>query len=255
MLKTGERSSVVIGGKLATDVFSEEVRLRSKIEVMGHSLKVVGIMEEIGNTQDDTGIMIDIDFLQEITNSSDEITMIFGSVFSNPEETAQKINDKMDDVYNNDIFDVQTVEQLADQISSVFSIISVVFLGIASISLIVAGIGIMNTMLMTVIERTKEIGIMKAIGATNKRILVIFLTESAIVGILGGAVGVGIGYLLSIAFTSVGSSFIGISMNVTIEPLLVAGAIGFSAFVGMISGTYPAYRASQLDPVDALRYE
>ncbi|MAH42271.1 hypothetical protein CL614_00900 [archaeon] len=255
MLKTGERSSVVIGGKLATDVFSEEVRLRSKIEVMGHSLKVVGIMEEIGNTQDDTGIMIDIDFLQEITNSSDEITMIFGSVFSNPEETAQKIDDKMDDVYNNDIFDVQTVEQLADQISSVFSIISVVFLGIASISLIVAGIGIMNTMLMTVIERTKEIGIMKAIGATNKRILVIFLTESAIVGILGGAVGVGIGYLLSIAFTSVGSSFIGISMNVTIDPLLVAGAIGFSAFVGMISGTYPAYRASQLDPVDALRYE
>ncbi len=255
LLKSGERSSVVIGSQVADGVFSKEIRLRSKIEVLGHQVRVVGIMKTIGNTQDDTGIMMDIDFLQEITNSSDEITMIFGSAFSNPEEVAQDINDKLDDIYNNDVFDVQTVEQLAAQINSIFAIISIVFLGIASISLIVAGIGIMNTMLMTVIERTREIGIMKAIGATNKRILIIFLTESAIVGIFGGAIGVILGYLLSAGFTAAATSFIGIAMKVSLDPLLIGGAIGFSALVGMVSGTYPAYRASRLDPVDALRYE
>ncbi len=255
MIKTGERSSIVIGSKIATDIFSKEIRLRSKLSILGHDVRVVGIMESTGNTQDDTGILMDISFLQEITNSSDEITFIFGNVFSNPEEVAQDIEDKLNDVYNNEVFEVQTVEQLVEQINSIFSIISIVFLGIASISLVVAGIGIMNTMLMTVIERTKEIGIMKAIGATNKRILIIFLTESAIVGIFGGAIGVAIGYLLSGSFTAIGSSFIGVALKISIDPLLVAGAIGFSALVGMISGTYPAYRASQLDPVDALRYE
>lgn len=255
VLKTGESSSVVIGAKVAKDVFGKEIRLRTTLNIFGNDVKVVGILKATGNTQDDDAVLMDISYLQEITNSSDQISFVFGTVYSDPAGTAQRVQDTLNKVYKDDVFSVTTVEQLSRQIASIFGIISIVLLGIASISLLVAGIGIMNTMLMSVIERTREIGVMKAIGATNNRILLLFLTESAFVGIIGGAVGVVLGYLFANAFATIGSAIIGSVMVITIDPILVVGAIAFSAVVGVVSGTYPAYRASRLDPVDALRYE
>ena len=132
---------------------------------------------------------------------------------------------------------------------------TIVLLGIASISLIVSGFGIVNTMLMTVIERTKEIGTMKAIGATNNFIIKLFLIESGIIGLLGGILGSIVGFLVSFLITKSSFEFLGISLDVSFDPFLMIGAITFSTIIGMISGTYPAYRASKLNPVEALRYE
>jgi len=134
-----------------------------------------------------------------------------------------------------------------------------VFLGaIAAISLLVGGIGIANTMFTSVLEKTKEIGIMKSIGAKNKDILAIFLINSGLIGLVGGVGGIIIGIFGSVyvgSFLASGNGMMrGLSNTAITLPLLV-GALGFSLIIGVIAGIIPAYRASRLSPVDALRYE
>jgi len=138
----------------------------------------------------------------------------------------------------------------------VLDIVQAVLVGIAAISLLVGGIGIMNTMYTSVVERTKEIGIMKAIGARNEDILYIFLFEAGLLGLVGGLIGVIIGFGLSkgaeyIATISLGTNLLQASVDIW----LVLGALLFSFVVGIASGVLPAYQASKLKPVDALRYE
>ncbi len=127
--------------------------------------------------------------------------------------------------------------------------------GIASISIVVGGVIIMNTMLMSVFERTQEIGILKATGAKQKTILILFLAESGFVGLLGGVLGFLVGASLSIVIEVIGKTYVGSMFQTKITPELVIGAVMFSFFVGAISGLYPAWQASKLDPIDALRYE
>ena len=141
------------------------------------------------------------------------------------------------------------------------------FLGaIAAISLIVGAVGIANTMFTSVLEKTKEIGIMKAIGAQNKDIMIIFLLNSGLIGLIGGIGGVMLGFFASTAISSLGGistttigagrGFLGgFGSSTYVSPELIIGALIFSILIGMIAGAIPAYRASKLNPVDALRYE
>ncbi|MDZ4256245.1 MAG: FtsX-like permease family protein, partial [archaeon] len=147
---------------------------------------------------------------------------------------------------------VATQEQLLGQISQFLGLIQLVLGGIASISLLVGGIGIMNTMIMAVLERTAEIGVMKAVGATNALVLSIFLMEAGFIGAIGGALGVLLGYALAFLVGHISTSS-GLALNVVADPLLMAGAILFAMLVGMLSGLIPARRAAMLDPVIALR--
>jgi putative ABC transport system permease protein len=133
-----------------------------------------------------------------------------------------------------------------------------IFLGsIAAISLLVGAIGIANTMFTSVLEKTKEIGIMKAIGAKNKDILMIFLLNSGLIGLVGGIGGIVLGIFGSGLISSMTSTESGMNMfsNTAITPQLLIFALFFSVIIGMISGIIPAYRASKLNPVDALRNE
>ena len=129
-----------------------------------------------------------------------------------------------------------------------------IVIGIAAVSLLVGGIGIMNTMYTGVLERTREIGIMKAIGAQNKDILSIFLIESGLLGLVGGVIGSLIGLGLAFSVSKIAGGFLGGSgIKVTISYPLLFGAIAFSLIIGIASGLLPAMQASKLRPVEALR--
>ena len=131
------------------------------------------------------------------------------------------------------------------------------FLGaIAAISLLVGAIGIANTMFTTVLEKTKEIGIMKSVGAKNKDIMLIFLFNSAMIGLTGGIIGSLLGILGSNLFSLFTLRLMGgVSATTIVTPQLVILVVGFSVLIGIIAGVVPAYRASKMNPVDALRYE
>ncbi|MBU4209996.1 FtsX-like permease family protein [Patescibacteria group bacterium] len=146
-------------------------------------------------------------------------------------------------------FDLRSPQQMIESMSSVTGVLTTVLSGIAAISLLVGGIGIMNIMLVTVTERTKDIGLLKAIGAKRKDILSQFLIESLVLTLFGGIFGVIIGAVL----TYFASTAMGIHFIVSLKSILLA--VGVSAAVGLLFGWYPAKKASELNPIDALRYE
>ena len=153
-------------------------------------------------------------------------------------------------------FSVQTTEELMETYNDILNIVNIVLIGIAAISLLVGGIGIMNTMYTAVIERTKEIGIMKAIGARNSSIMILFVIESGILGALGGAIGVAIGMAFSKLVEVIATAALQTALLQAYFPwYLIVGSLAFAFIVGTISGLLPARQAALLKPVDALRYE
>jgi putative ABC transport system permease protein len=136
-----------------------------------------------------------------------------------------------------------------DMINTILGTLSIAIGAIAAISLVVGGIGIMNIMLVSVTERTREIGIRKSLGARTRDIMTQFLIESMVLAAIGGIIGTALG----IGIASVGMGIAGV--NVIINPIMVLVAVGFSTVVGMFFGLYPARKAAKLDPIEALRYE
>lgn len=168
----------------------------------------------------------------------------------NPSEVAYQIGRLLDKRHGTSQgYNVQSMSQLIDQINMVLNMLTSFIGFVAGISLLVGGIGIMNIMLVTVKERTREIGIRKAVGATNKEILYQFLIEAVILTVLGGIIGMMIGYLGGLAI----GGLLDLEVKLTIGMLIFS--VGTSSFIGILFGVYPAYQASKLDPVEALRYE
>jgi ABC-type antimicrobial peptide transport system permease subunit len=136
----------------------------------------------------------------------------------------------------------------------VLGILQLVLAGIAGISLLVGGIGIMNIMLVSVTERIREIGLRKAIGAKRRDILTQFLIESATLSLCGGAVGVGLGWIIVKIMSAVATNF-GFTLSVTLPGYAIVLSVGVAIFIGLVSGLYPAIRAARLDPIESLRHE
>lgn len=253
--KSGEKHVVILGSNVASKEFDTPLKVNDKFETNGQKVQVIGILKETGQSTYDNIIIAPMDDVQQ-SSAGDQYLIIFARV-SDPnriDDIANSIQKKMDDLHGKKVFQVFTTKQLTEQIGTVTNTISLVLGGIAGISLLVAGIGIANTMLMSVMERTREIGIMKAIGASNRNILEIFLMESALIGLIGGVIGgiVGIGFsnVIGVVLRNYG---IGFATKVT--PELFLGGVGFSLIVGVIFGLLPARRAAKLQPVEALRYE
>ena len=173
-------------------------------------------------------------------------------------DVASRIEDKMrkdrKEKKGEEDFSVQTPVKALGTVNLILNIINLIVTGIAAISLVVGGIGIMNTMYTSVLERTKEIGIMKAIGARNSDVMKIFLIESGLLGLVGGVVGAVIGLLLAFGVSGAANAAFGsVILKVTLSWPLLLMSISFSLIIGIVSGISPAIQASKLKPVDALR--
>ena len=244
------------------DIWKRNVNLKDTLEIEGHKFKVIGIRGKIGNPFDDNAVSVPKETLKEILNIEDEESQIIAKIEKgfNPEEVADTLERQLrksrNEKEDQETFSVRTSEQLLTTFQNIFAVVQGVIVGIAAISLLVGGIGIMNTMYTSVLERTKEIGTMKAIGAKNSHILSLFLIESGLLGLIGGLIGVGIGIGLAktaeyAALVYVGTPLVKASLNL----FIILGALIFSFIIGTLSGIFPAMRASKLKPVDALRYE
>ena len=153
-------------------------------------------------------------------------------------------------------FNILTPEEILASFGTVLNILTAFLLGVAAISVLVGGIGIANTMFTSVLERTKEIGVMKAIGARNRDILSIFLIEAGLLGLVGGIIGIGVGISISKTIEYIAIHQLGTTLLKAAIPFpLILGCLAFSFLVGTISGFWPAYRAIKVKPVEALRYE
>ena len=254
----GETGSVVVGWKLNQDYFENKVDLKSRIKIGGKSFKVVGIYERVGNDADDTAISMNIDDARKVYAPEDKVTgaQIIIKDGVDIDKFAEYLEEEYEDYRGDKNFVLSTSTAILEQINSVLGILQYVVVGIAGIALIVGSVGIANTMYMSVLERTKEIGIMKSIGATNNAILTMFLIESAFFGIVGGIIGCIVGILMAIIAKFAIEAFApGIPFLILIDPSVIIGALIFSAISGIVSGILPARNASKLNPVDALRYE
>ena len=262
-LEKVDKFKVVVGyDHVYKNTWDKPLKIGSTIEIEGYDFKVIGVMSKLGNPIDDGSLYVSKDVLKEILNVENEESQIIAKTATgfDPINVAETIERKLrrsrGEKEEQETFSVQTSEQLLESFSSIFGIVQAVLVGIAGISLLVGGIGIMNTMYTSVLERTKEIGTMKAIGAKNSNILLIFLFESGLLGLVGGAIGIGIGIGLGEGTEYIASITLGTDLLQAVFPwYLIAGALLFSFLIGTLSGVFPAMQAAKLKPADALRYE
>ena len=259
-LRQGDKYKIIVGYDVARgDLFSKEVHVRDKLKIKGKEFKVVGILEKIGNRMDDSTVVIPLEVAREIFDLKDEYRMIIAKVKNGekPSKVAEDIKKALRRERGlkegEEDFAVETTEDLIKSFNTILGIVSIVLIGIAAISLLVGGVGIMNTMYTSVLERTRDIGIMKAIGAKDRDILIIFLFESGFIGLIGGIIGCILGIALALGVTQFASvaGYGFLEAKVSLD--LILFAIGFSFIAGAISGILPASRASRLQPVEALR--
>ncbi|MBN1896912.1 MAG: ABC transporter permease [Candidatus Aenigmarchaeota archaeon] len=273
-LTTSNYASVIIGSRLANDVFKQPLVLNRVITIEERSFKIVGILKESGSMMggSDTSVIMPIEAARSLLESigDEEFDSITVKV-----EDAELIEETMDAIdkklmmtrhvtTNTKDYSITSSASMQETISSATETITLFLGAIAAVSLLVGAVGIANTMFTTVLEKTKEIGIMKAIGARNRDIMAIFMMNSALVGVVGGLIGIVLGSIVSSFMNSgittttgggPGGGMMNMFSSTLVTPELLLSAMGIAVGISMLAGIIPAYRASRLKPVDALRYE
>ena len=274
-LSTGDQYAAIVSYSVAHGLFKHDMLLNSIFTIGGHTFRVVGILQEgtSGFGGGSSVIYIPADNARTIltdtnllsnqfssisaqTNTNADVQTVVNQLTSNLMITRHVTNSTRD-------FTVSSALSVQQSISSISSTITYFLAGIAGISLLVGGIGIANTMFMSVIERTRQIGVLKSLGTTNGEVMKLFLTESGLLGLIGGVIGVIFGVVLSILISVFGGGsglgFFGgrgsSGLETVVSPEVLLLMICFSVLLGSLSGLVPARRASKLEPVEALRYE
>jgi len=265
LLEPADNNVAVIGSSIATEIFDQEIGVNQVVAVNGKSVRVVGILEEEGGG-DDRKIYMPIDSAVDLIEDAEED--VFDSIVVKVEDedlvepTIEEIEERL--MISRQIhqekdrdFSVSSSLSMAESVTEMTSSMTLFLGAIAAVSLLVGAVGIANTMFTSVLEKTKEIGTMKAIGAKNRDILLIFVVNSAMVGFVGGVFGVMLGACVSALFPYLGVSIMrtGGDTGISLSPDLMLFGLSIAIFIGIVSGAFPAYRASKLKPVDALRYE
>jgi putative ABC transport system permease protein len=248
----------VIGATTADNLGLNEESIGSTIYVGGLPFQLIGIMQPKGGegfASPDDVVLIPVSTARELFVGTDSVRSIAVSATSQDRidyvsaEITAVLEQRHGITNGSDDFSISTQAQLLGTVSSVSDVLTLLLAGIASISLLVGGIGIMNIMLVSVRERTREIGIRKAIGARGRDVLSQFLVEALVLSLTGGVIGIGVGVVASLGIGMyAGWGFI-------FSPLTVVVAVTFSLIVGIVFGVWPAIQAARLDPVEALRYE
>ena len=248
----------VLGSTTADDLGLGKDALGTDILVGGFPFRVVGILQAkgtSGGSSADDQVLIPISTAQRYFVAGTNVRSIAVSVASADAINLAKarltalLQERHGSNGTNDDFSIADQAQLLDTFSSVTGLLTLLLAGIASISLVVGGIGIMNIMLVSVRERTREIGIRKAIGARGSDILLQFLIEALVLSLAGGLIGIIVGVAASAAIAAIAG------WGFSFSPLTVVVAVAFSLVVGVVFGVWPARQAARLDPITALRYE
>lgn len=258
---SGKREIFV--GYLVPEEIFPGMDVETKIIFKGKQFEVVGVLKSVGSKQDDSQVYMDLSIYRETTGERTGAKMAMAKVKPGylTEETVENIKESLEEnrkrKRGEDLpsYTVISSEKMTDIVGNIMGLIQLAIFGFASISIIVGAIGIMNTMYTSVHDRIREIGIMKAVGAKNKTITTIFLIESGIFGLVGGAGGIVLGLGLAKMVEIYSQSQNQFLLKASTTPQLILFGLGFSFLVGCIAGYLPARSASKLKPVDALRYE
>jgi putative ABC transport system permease protein len=254
------RKVAVIGRTVADNLFPGEDAVGQQIQLRNVPFRIAGVLARKGQTADgadqDDVVLAPYTTVENRLSGRSRVGQILASTSSPADipQAQQEIRMILRDTHDlgdvePDDFTIRNQTDLAEAASETTKVMTLLLSAIASISLVVGGIGIMNIMLVSVTERTREIGLRLALGARGSDVLVQFLVESVVMSVIGGAIGVGLG----IGGSALLGRFTG--WSVFVSPLTVLVALGFAAVVGVFFGFYPARRAAALDPIEALRYE
>jgi putative ABC transport system permease protein len=262
MLRKGDEGKVVLGYNylLKDKIFPKALDINDKIEIQGEELRVVGFLESVGSPPDDAQVYIANDYMDELYSGNNSYGWIIARVdkenidlaIENIEKNLRNIRDL--EKGKEDFF-VQSFEDMIESYSSALNIVIGFVVLIALISVLVSAINTSNTMITSVLERIKEIGIIKSVGARNREVFKIFLFESGFLGFIAGIIGVIFGWLLTYIGYNILDSLGWGFLQPHYSLYLFLGCILFATITGAISGVIPAINASKINPVDALRYE
>jgi len=262
LLKEGDSKKVFLGNNFASDTtFGKGIKSGDRVIISGNTFEVVGILKKKGSFIFDSVALLNDQTMDELFGNEETIDVIAVKV-----KDASMINEIKGDIEKmmrkernvkegEEDFTVDSPQQILDTLDSTLFAVQLFIYIIASISLVVGGIGITNTMYTSVLERTKEIGVMKSIGAKNSVIFTLFAIESGYLGLIGGLIGIALGLSMAYGFAFVGQLFLGEGLiKAEVSIFLIIGALLFSFIVGTAAGLMPALQASKMQPVDALRF-
>jgi putative ABC transport system permease protein len=258
---TEKKLVIVLGKSIANDIFKDVDPIGKQVNLNNTDYTVVGALAETEPGQfDNPNVLVYVPYTSIIEQN--KLSQNFGSIITQAidDESVEEVKTLVEEIllanhgYSNTDeadFTVKSSAEVLGSITDLTDLFRKILMISAAISLLVGGIGIMNIMLVSVTERTREIGLRKAVGAKTRHIMMQFLTEAIVLTILGGILGIVLGYIMATGLTK--AMDLDIVPSMTIETIAVTA--GISIAVGLIFGTYPAHKAAKLDPIDALRYE